>query len=196
MTSVIIRDKNKSFCEAATSAGFANVECEELASKKAGCVVLPANSFGIMGAGCALYLAERFPEVQESVFDVVRAHGGELLVGQAAAVSTDDDDIPFMIAAPTMRVPQTITNPIDIYLSTRAAMREWLFIVSNIEELGAQSIVFPGMGTGKGNVDFAVAARAMKVGIDHAIGGAPMPDSKEKMFKYSDELYKRIRHGV
>lgn len=195
MTNVIIRDPNTAFCLEASKAGFKKIENIDMTRAPAGCVVLPANSFGIMGAGAALALSKRFPGVEENLRDTIKHQGGELLVGQALICATEDEDIPFMIAAPTMRVPQTITDLVDVYLAARGAMREWLFICSNIEEIAEEPIVFCGMGTGKGGVDLATAARAMYLGVTDAMNGIEMPKDKEQMFKQSDDLYRKIRHG-
>jgi len=193
---VFIRDTNPKFILASQAVGFENVEYVDITKAKAACVVLPANSFGIMGSGAALALKNRFPGVEDDLRETIKHQGGELLIGQAIICQTDDEEIPFMIAAPTMRIPKVIADPIDIYLATRAAMREWLFVISNIEELEKEIIAFPGMGTGKGGVDFPVAARAMKIGIEDAINGINIPNTKEDMFKQSYDLHRKINFGL
>jgi hypothetical protein len=47
----------------------------------------------------------------------------ELLVRSAIVVPTYHEVIPFLIAAPTMRVPKIISDPADLMLATRAAVR-------------------------------------------------------------------------
>ncbi len=47
----------------------------------------------------------------------------ELLVGSAVVVPTYHEVIRFLIVAPTMRVPKIITDPADVMLATRAAVR-------------------------------------------------------------------------
>lgn len=195
MTRVIIRDINKNFCVEALKVGFQHVENVDITTKKASCVVSPANSFGFMDGGVDAAYSRRFHGIQEKVQDAIERQGGELVVGNAFALSTEDEEIPLLIVAPTMRVPSVITDILDIYLSTRAAMREWLFVVSNIEDLDKDGIAFPGMGTGCGNVDFIVAARAMKCGIDDAIRGLEYPSSTAHMISMELELRNRIRHG-
>jgi len=44
-------------------------------------------------------------------------------VGQALIVETYDAGIPFMVAAPTMRVPDDIRGTPNAYLAFRAALR-------------------------------------------------------------------------
>jgi len=70
-------------------------------------VVSPANSFGFMDGGIdALYLDYFGPDIQTRVRrQIYDRHHGELVVGTAAIVETGDARIPYLIAAPTMRVP-------------------------------------------------------------------------------------------
>src|SRR5437016_5649909 len=75
-------------------------------------VVSPANSFGFMDGGIDALYTQRFGrQVQERLQDLIRQHHhGELLVGTAEIVDTDYPPIPFLIAAPTMRVPMILHN--------------------------------------------------------------------------------------
>jgi O-acetyl-ADP-ribose deacetylase (regulator of RNase III) len=70
-------------------------------------VVSPANSFGFMDGGIDLPYSKYFGwQVQQRLQElIVQHHRGEFLVGTAEIVETDDKGIPFLIAAPTMRVP-------------------------------------------------------------------------------------------
>src|SRR5690349_7368051 len=70
-------------------------------------VVSPANSFGFMNGGIDMFYSRFFGwHVQERLQEMIRSyHHGELLVGAAEIVATDHDAIPYMMAAPTMRMP-------------------------------------------------------------------------------------------
>src|SRR5437763_1481278 len=70
-------------------------------------VVIPANSFAFMAGGIDHLYARHFGwHVQRRLQEAIRTrHHGELIVGHAEVVHTDDARIPFVIAAPTMRVP-------------------------------------------------------------------------------------------
>jgi O-acetyl-ADP-ribose deacetylase (regulator of RNase III) len=70
-------------------------------------VVSPANSFGFMDGGVdAAYLRYFGPELQVQVKSrITERHHGELPVGAADIVETGDHQIPYLIVAPTMRVP-------------------------------------------------------------------------------------------
>lgn len=135
-------------------------------------VVSPANSFGFMDGGVDLIYSQRFGwHVQDSLQGIIKQkYDGELLVGQAQAVLTRDECIPWLIAAPTMRVPQRITDPVAIRLAMRAALRA-------ADEAGCEHVVSPGMGTGTGRVPPEVAALQMRAGWNDFVDPPPFPKS-------------------
>lgn len=124
-------------------------------------VVSPANSFGFMDGGIDLIYSHRFGwQVQERLQKLIQTkHHGELLVGCAEIVETDNESIPYLIAASTMRVPMILKDSIHPYLAARAVL---LLIKHGIFETGflkgekisdvIQTIAFPGLGTGIGQV--------------------------------------------
>src|SRR5438270_12094892 len=79
-----------------------DVHCDALVS--------PANSFGFMDGGIDALYTQRFGRnVQRRLQDLIRTrHHGELLVGAAEIVFTDDASFPCLLAAPTMRVPMIL----------------------------------------------------------------------------------------
>jgi O-acetyl-ADP-ribose deacetylase (regulator of RNase III) len=81
-------------------------------------------------------------------------------------VPTYHEAIRFVIVAPTMRVPKIITDPADVMLATRAAVR----VASDFR---FDHIVMPGMGTGCGQLLPDVAARAMRAGIEAGLRDTP-----------------------
>ncbi len=87
-------------------------------------VVSPANSFGFMDGGIDMLYTQHFGwHIQERLQEAIReGHHGELLVGTAEIVETDDPDLPFLIAAPTMRVPTILRDSVNPYLAARAAL--------------------------------------------------------------------------
>lgn len=137
-------------------------------------VVSPANSFGFMDGGIDRVYTERFgPYVQERLQARIRVqHHGELLVGAAAIVPTDDAHIPYCIAAPTMRVPMVLAETVHPYLATRAAL---LLVKHGTLDDGrpirnvVRRIAFPGMGTGIGQVPPAICARQMRAAIEAVV---------------------------
>ena len=88
-------------------------------------VVSPANSFGFMDGGIDALYANHFGLVVERRLQAaIRArHDGELLVGAAEIVEADNARIPFLIAAPTMRVPMILSESANPYLAARAAIK-------------------------------------------------------------------------
>jgi O-acetyl-ADP-ribose deacetylase (regulator of RNase III) len=141
-------------------------------------VVSPANSFGFMDGGIdALYSNHFGWHVQRRLQEQIRTvHHGELLVGAAEIVETDDAAIPYMIAAPTMRVPMILQNTVNPYLAARAAL---LLVQNGTLRTGSlagqpistavQSVAFPGLGTGVGQVGFNTCARQVRAAIDDVL---------------------------
>jgi len=142
-------------------------------------VVSPANSFGFMDGGIDALYVERFGEgVQSRVRrQILDRHGGELLVGSAEIVETGAAATPFLIAAPTMRVPMVLPHDsINPYLATRAVLRVWrqgqLPAGDPVGER-VRSVAFPGMGTGVGRLPPELCARQMRTALEeHLAPGA------------------------
>lgn len=140
-------------------------------------VVSPANSFGFMDGGIDMLYSRRFGwQVQRRLQKLIREyHYGELLVGNAEIVETDSH-IPFLIAAPTMRVPIILRDTVNPYLAARAALvlvkhgvfRGGQFQGMPVSEV-VESIAFPGLGTGVGQVSPAVCAHQVRRAIEDVI---------------------------
>lgn len=138
-------------------------------------VVSPANSFGFMDGGIDHLYSHHFGwEVQDRLQELIRTrHHGELLVGTAEIVDTDNPCIPFVIAAPTMRVPMVLKDTINPYLAARAVL---LLIKHGVVPSGAlagepiaavvQSVAFPGLGTGVGRVGPNTCAHQLRAAIE------------------------------
>lgn len=158
-------------------------------------VVSPANSFGFMDGGIDLLYSRRFGwGVQERLQTIIRdQHSGELLVGAAAIVPTEDTQIPFVIAAPTMRVPMILRDSINPYLAARGALLLWkqgrLADGSPICQT-VRTIAFPGLGTGVGQVGFDVCAHQMREAIDDVLLDAhPFPSTWAQASDRHQRLY-------
>jgi len=137
-------------------------------------IVSPTNSFGFMDGGIDREMTARWgPHVQERLQERIRTrHHGELLVGAADIVPTDHDAMPFCVAAPTMRVPMVLTETVNPYLATRAAL---LLVQHGVLDDGrairdvVRRIAFPGMGTGIGSVLSVICARQMRAAIEAVV---------------------------
>jgi O-acetyl-ADP-ribose deacetylase (regulator of RNase III) len=141
-------------------------------------VVSPANSFGFMNGGIDLFYSRYFGwHVQDRLQDTIRRyHYGELVVGAAEIVRTDHSTIPYLIAAPTMRMPQTIRETVNPYLAARATFLLWkhgrFHDGPHAGEPIAQHIhtlAMPGLGTGVGSVTPDVCARQVRAAIDDIV---------------------------
>jgi O-acetyl-ADP-ribose deacetylase (regulator of RNase III) len=112
-----------------------------------------------MDGGIDALYSQRFGwKVQERLQGLTRArHYAELLVGAAQIVPTDDAAFPFIIAAPTMRVPMILRVSVHPFLAARAAI---LLVRHGVFSSGpragqkiadfVETVAFPGLGTGVG----------------------------------------------
>ncbi|MEL6945802.1 MAG: Appr-1-p processing protein, partial [Bacteroidota bacterium] len=78
-------------------------------------------------------------------------------VGKAMVLETGSLDIPFLISAPTMRVPMSfnIFSSINAYLAMKAALLE----AKKHDKI--EVLAIPGFCTGCGKMDYTIAAREM-----------------------------------
>jgi len=172
-------------------------------------VVSPANSFGFMDGGIDARYSERWGwGVQEKLQKlIVEKHHGELVVGAAEIVETGDLTKPYLIAAPTMRVPMILgPETVNPYLAIRAVL---LLIEHEIFSEGenkgskvrehVESVAFPGIGTGVGRVPFAVCAHQFRMAVEDVVlhkGNFPRTwaeASERHQLLYTDRL-RRLQH--
>lgn len=123
-------------------------------------VVSPANSFGFMDGGLDHALSERFGwDLEKRVKAAIQSRPlRELLVGEAMVVATEDVRVPWLICAPTMRVPMRIKTSINAYLAMKAIL---IAAKSHTEEIGIAHVAVPGLGTGVGHLAPEVSAGQM-----------------------------------
>ncbi|EJS0406647.1 macro domain-containing protein, partial [Salmonella enterica subsp. enterica serovar Newport] len=98
---------------------------------------------------------------------------GEQPVGTAFVIETGNSQHPWLVHAPTMRVPLIIDGTDAVYNATRAAL---LAIFQHNKSAGEdrkiKSVVFPAMGAGCGQVPPDSVARQMKLAWDGFINCA------------------------
>lgn len=131
-------------------------------------MVSAANSFGLMDGGVDLAITRYFGEplmrrVQEKI---IRDYLGEQVVGTAFTIPTNHPKHPWLVHAPTMRVPDVIAGTDATYRATWAA----LLAVHRCNQCGdaqIRTVVFPGMGTGCGRVPPDSAAAQMALAWRH-----------------------------
>jgi O-acetyl-ADP-ribose deacetylase (regulator of RNase III) len=154
------------------------VHCGSILDVHCDAVVSPANSFGFMDGGIDHLYSRHFGwHVQRRLQEAIREkHHGELLVGHSEIIATDNAQIPFLVAAPTMRVPMILRDTVNPYLAARATL---LLIKHSSFENGPftgeslasviQTVAFPGLGTGVGKVGPNICARQMRAAIDEVV---------------------------
>jgi len=133
-------------------------------------VVSPANSFGYMDGGIDLLYSRYFGYgLEEALRARLRdEHYGELPVGQALVVATGHAKIPFLVSAPTMRVPDSISRTVNVYLACRAALIA-VRAHNASGETPIKTLLMPGLGTGVGDMPPERAARQMRAAWDAII---------------------------
>ena len=123
-------------------------------------VVSPANSFGFMDGGLDFFLSERFGwDLQERLQrEIARRPLRELLVGEALIVPTHDREVPWLISAPTMRVPMQVRGTVNAYLAMKAILTS---AMAHACSPPIETVAIPGLGTGCGWMPAETAARQM-----------------------------------
>ena len=168
---LILRDRSAALV-AAWAAAFAGVEQVEWSTGdifgvRGDAVVSPANSFGFMDGGIDLAFSERFGWGLQARLQrlLSEQHCGELPVGQAVIVETLDDQCPFLVSAPTMRIPMQVASTPNAYLAMRAA----LLALKSHNASGQRRIervVCPGMASAIGAMPLERVARQMRLAWD------------------------------
>jgi O-acetyl-ADP-ribose deacetylase (regulator of RNase III) len=135
-------------------------------------IVSPANSFGDMGGGIDKVIDDfHHGEAQRRVMAAIAEQFlGELPVGAALVVEVPARRFLFVVAAPTMRVPGSVTNTINAYLSMRAALVA-VFRHNAAGRRPIRTLAVPGLCTGVGGMPYAEAAQQMRVAHDSIVGG-------------------------
>ena len=150
-----------------------SITCDSIFTLEADALVSPSNSFGRMDGGLDAQIIEFLgEEIEIEVQQMIRdRHDGELVVGQAEIVISQATQFPFLVVAPTLRVPQNISRTVNSYLAFRAALR----CISDFNELHGnpiQSLLVPGLGTENGFMPPLRAARQMRAAYEVVINGA------------------------
>jgi O-acetyl-ADP-ribose deacetylase (regulator of RNase III) len=128
-------------------------------SIKCDAIVSPANSFGFMDGGIDFAIIQKLgwglqKKLQEQIRNLPE---GELLIGNALIIETDNENIPFLISAPTMRIPTNynIATSINAYLAMKATL------IKAINHDKINTVAIPGFCTGTGGMNKRIAAKQM-----------------------------------
>ncbi|MES2776109.1 MAG: macro domain-containing protein [Bacteroidota bacterium] len=145
-------------------ADITTIDCDAMVS--------PANSFGFMDGGLDHALSERFGwDLEKKLQKIIKElPEGELLVGKAMLLETGDKKVPFLISAPTMRIPTNfnIDTSVNAYLAMKA------ILIKAKSELQISSVAIPGLCTGVGRMQPMIAARQMFQAYKEIILGQKM----------------------
>jgi O-acetyl-ADP-ribose deacetylase (regulator of RNase III) len=174
---VSLCDRNPDVARALAT-GFRDVEGVEvlegdLLDLDCDALVSPANSFTYMDGGIDQHI-DRFYEgaaQRAALARIAERFYGELPVGVATIIEMTSRRFPFLVVAPTMRVPgDNLGGTINAYLAMRAALAAVLD-----HNLGANrrinGIAVPGLGTGVGGMAPDDSALQMRAAYDMIIGG-------------------------
>ena len=162
-------------------------------NQEADAIVSPGNSFGFMDGGLDYQLSEFFGwDLEKKLQENIRKkHEGELLVGMAEILGTGNKKIPYIVCAPTMRVPMVIPASANPYLATRGVFLS-INNFNNRENDKIKSVLVPGMGTGIGKVPYDICARQMRIAYEDVIlGKFSFPKSYEEAQKLHVNLFKK-----
>lgn len=152
-------------------------------------MVSPANSFGIMDGGIDLAIREQLGSgVEEKVQAViVEKHHGELPVGCAEIVATDHPRWRYLIAAPTMRVPEPVPFTLNAYYAFRAVLVAAENFNRQHGKREIDSLICCGLGTGVGQVPPGKCAMLMRAAYASVTEPARIPS-----FRWIHEFHKAL----
>lgn len=136
-------------------------------------IVSPANSFGDMGGGIDKAIDDLHQGAAQSAIraEIAKRFFGELPVGMALVVELPSQRFPFIVAAPTMRVPGRVGETLNAYLAMRAALAAVLRH-NELAQRRIRALAAPGLCTGVGGMSAAESAGQMRTAYDQIIGGA------------------------
>ena len=141
-----------------------------------------------MDGGLDYYLSQRFGwDLQKRLQREISSRPmKELLVGEALIIATDDPDVPWLISAPTMRVPMLLHGSVNAYLAMKAIL---VAAMTHKDEPAINTVAIPGLGTGTGGLGAETAAIQMFVAYLEVIyGRLPYPRSLREAIRFHKEL--------
>lgn len=169
---------------------FVSVTQQDIMSINAEALVSPANSFGFMTGGIDLhyknYIGQQVEDDLRSV--ILKEFRNELLVGQAATIKISPPPLihyKYLIAAPTMRVPENVSHTINAYLAAKAVLIEGVIWQMS-------DIVFPGLGTGTGGMLPEDCAKQMNAAIKYVLVDRKVHVLSKDLYEEQDYMRKHI----
>ena len=132
--------------------------------QSADAIVSPANSFGIMDGGLDLAIRNELGfQVETDIQEViVNKYHGEMPIGSAEIINTNHDNWSYMIAAPTMRIPENIAFTLNAYNAFRAILIAINSFNDSKPNRPIKSLICSGLGTGIGSMEPVKCAAQMR----------------------------------
>lgn len=148
------------------------VSTGDIFAYQADAIVSPANSFGYMDGGIDLIYSQFFGwDLEKRLRKVLlEEHDGELPVGQAVILPTEHEWIPYLISAPTMRVPMAIPKTAHAYLAFRAVLQA-IRRFNQQAQAPIKSVLCPGLATGVGMMPAKRCAKQMRYAYEVIVKG-------------------------
>ena len=130
-------------------------------------LVSPANSFGDMSGGLDKAIDDFYKgEAQRSALKAIgEQYLGELAVGNALILSMKTKQFPFLIVAPTMRIPGNVQRTINAYLAMRAVLVAVLQHNTSAKQ-PICSVAIPGFCSGVGGMAPQESAEQMRTAYE------------------------------
>jgi O-acetyl-ADP-ribose deacetylase (regulator of RNase III) len=191
---IFLRDINADVVDAwrEAFAGCDDVEVSQgdIFGLAADAIVSPANSFGYMDGGIDGVYSMHFGwDLSARLREVLRRDwDGELPVGCAVIVETRDARIPYLVSAPTMRVPMNVADTVNAYLAFRAALIAVRDHNRAAPEIPIQSLLCPGLATFYGCMDPRRSARQMLHAYRVVVRGEPLHDKALDVLRYHRDM--------
>lgn len=160
---ITLIDRNKEMVQAwdkyFKDENHVTIKLGNILDEKVDAIVSPANSFGDMKGGLDRAICDKLGwDLETRVQDKIQhLPEKELLVGKAIITKTNNEDIPYLISAPTIRKPRTYFDfgSVNAYLAMKAIMIEFS------TSLDIQSIALTGLCTGVLRMSYEESAKQM-----------------------------------
>ena len=132
--------------------------------QSADAIVSPANSFGIMDGGLDLAIRNELGfQIETDIQEVIlNKYHGEMPIGSAEIINTNHNKWSYLIAAPTMRIPENIAFTLNAYISFRAILIAINSFNKSEPKKTIKSLVCSGLGTGIGSMEPVKCATQMR----------------------------------
>lgn len=163
---VIFYSRDKKFIEMMKNAGFKahKKDIRKHVVNKKTFYVSPANSQGYMGGGLDYVLTTIMPNIDIKLRKKINKlphktnlNKHYLPIGSSLIVKHDDDR--YLVCAPTMLIPQDVSNTKNAFYATIATL--YNLLINNKYNINEIDIIFTSMCCGYGNMDVEISAEQM-----------------------------------